>query len=178
MKHGPVTLVLDQGTHASRAASIADDGSVLYHRDLAISRNRPGARRVEQNPEEILASVQRVSSAAIQIASVRVAAVMESIAFLVCTNLESMRAAGYTLTHVTAGGGLSRDDAFCQRLADTAGLEVRRVTETEITALGMARLAGNARIENPVDRVFRPRCAHPSKKRYRRFVALVGGPDD
>lgn len=45
MKHGAATRVLDQGTHASRAALIGDHGSVPYHRDLAISMNRPGARR-------------------------------------------------------------------------------------------------------------------------------------
>jgi|GEM_PF-4570267 len=45
MNHEALTLVLDQGTHASRAASIGDDGSVPYHRDLAVSMNRPGARR-------------------------------------------------------------------------------------------------------------------------------------
>ncbi|MEA3410340.1 MAG: FGGY family carbohydrate kinase [Pseudomonadota bacterium] len=107
----------------------------------------------------------------------RIAAVMESIVFLISANLEAMRNGGHTLTHLMVGGGLSREDALCQKLADNTGIAVRRVSQTEITALGMAGLAGCIPIENPVDREFPPRSAPRLKTRYRQFLSLIGGAD-
>jgi glycerol kinase len=45
-------------------------------------------------------------------------------------------------TVLKVDGGMVRNDAFCQRLADLTGLPVARPTMTETTALGAACLAG------------------------------------
>ncbi|HWY16893.1 MAG TPA: glycerol kinase GlpK [Rhizomicrobium sp.] len=45
-------------------------------------------------------------------------------------------------TILKVDGGMVRNDAFCQRLADLTGLPVARPTLTETTALGAASLAG------------------------------------
>jgi glycerol kinase len=70
----------------------------------------------------------------------RVAAVIESIAFMVCVNLEVMRGAG-ALTSLTATGGLARSDYLCRAVADLAALAVERPELREATARGTAFLA-------------------------------------
>lgn len=67
-------------------------------------------------------------------------------------------------------GGVSRNDFVCQLLADLSGLPVERCTNTEMSAMGAAYLAGQAagvwadqsevaglRV---VERVFEPRTEH------------------
>lgn len=53
-------LAIDQGTHASRAVLFDDSGSVIHaaYSDVTLSRVKPGW--VEQDPDEILHSVQEV----------------------------------------------------------------------------------------------------------------------
>jgi glycerol kinase len=67
-------------------------------------------------------------------------AVIESIVFMVCINLEIMRRK-QTLTRLRVSGGLSRLDGLCQRLADVSALPVERTNQTETTARGIAWLA-------------------------------------
>lgn len=70
----------------------------------------------------------------------RVAAVIESIAFMVCVNLDVMRGAG-PLTSLIATGGLARSDYLCHAIADLAVLAVERPALREATARGTAFLA-------------------------------------
>jgi len=74
--------------------------------------------------------------------SARLAAVLESIAFLLTLNLERMRSGGVSLQRLALTGGLARLDGLCQRLADLSGLPASRPELHEATALGLARLAG------------------------------------
>ena len=87
----------------------------------------------------------------------RLAAVVESIVFLVCENLERLRSAGELRT-LRVGGGLSALDGLCRRLADASGLVVLRGAEKESTARGLARILHgercSARAETP--RAFEP----------------------
>ncbi len=70
-------------------------------------------------------------------------AVLESIVFLIQTNLERMG----TPARIAVSGGLSRLDGLCQRLADLALIPVMRLDDFEATARGVARLlAGDFRI--------------------------------
>ncbi len=69
-----------------------------------------------------------------------VASVMESIVFMLTANLRELQSAGYPIQVIKIGGGLSRSDELCQRLANVTCLPVRRSAEKEITALGTARL--------------------------------------
>lgn len=70
----------------------------------------------------------------------RIAAVIESIVFMIHANLEIMRAES-RLERLKVSGGLSNLDVLCQTLANLSGLTVERGTEDEATARGVAWLA-------------------------------------
>jgi len=70
----------------------------------------------------------------------RVIAVVESLAFMICVNLELMREAG-PLASVVITGGLARSDYLCQAVAALATLPVDRPELREATARGTAFLA-------------------------------------
>jgi len=70
----------------------------------------------------------------------RLLAVLESIAFLLQVNLESMRRAA-PLAGIRVSGGLARCDYLCRCLASLSGLTVERHAVTEATARGVAFLA-------------------------------------
>jgi glycerol kinase len=68
------------------------------------------------------------------------AAVIESIAFLLTANLQLMRHQLPGLTRLVVGGGLSACDYLCQCLAALNQLPVTRLSERELTAKGLAYL--------------------------------------
>jgi glycerol kinase len=70
----------------------------------------------------------------------RLAAVVESIAFLVRINLEAMNAVGAPVRRIVLTGGLARLDGFARRLAILGGVPVERPVTTEATARGLAWL--------------------------------------
>jgi glycerol kinase len=67
----------------------------------------------------------------------RVVAVVESIAFLICVNLERMQR---DAVRILASGGLSTSDYLCECVASLSGLPVERTTLQESTATGLAYL--------------------------------------
>ena len=69
-------------------------------------------------------------------------AVIESIAFLLCINLEKMRTRQTPLRRIVVTGGLANRREICQSLADLSGLPVIRPEEREATARGVAVLLG------------------------------------
>ncbi len=75
--------------------------------------------------------------------SEKMVAVLESIVFLLCLNLEEMHYAGVSLQRIMISGGLSVLDSLCQRLADISQLPVERSPQTEATAKGLAYLLVN-----------------------------------
>jgi glycerol kinase len=81
----------------------------------------------------------------------RIAAVTESIVFLLLENLARMQEAGLSFTKLRLSGGLAQLDGLCQRLADLSALPVERPRLHEATALGLARLAGGAAEMRPAD---------------------------
>jgi len=70
----------------------------------------------------------------------RLAAVIESIAFLLCVNLEALHRAA-PLRRIRISGGLARNDYLCRCLASLSGLRVERPLLVEATARGVAFLA-------------------------------------
>jgi glycerol kinase len=68
-----------------------------------------------------------------------VQAVVESIAFLICTNVEAMRAT-QPIDKVIASGGLSGSDYLCNCVSALTSLPVDRLTLREATATGLAYL--------------------------------------
>lgn len=70
-----------------------------------------------------------------------VTATLESIAFQTRDLFEAMAADGIRPELVRVDGGMAANDWFCERLADTIGIQVDRPEIIETTALGVAMLA-------------------------------------
>lgn len=75
----------------------------------------------------------------------KLVAVIESIVFLIQTNIEAMNAVTPPSTRaLVVTGGLSRLDGLCQGLADLSGVTVRRPAAFEATARGLACLVAGS----------------------------------
>ena len=88
----------------------------------------------------------------------RLAAVLESVACLLCVNLEALRRSA-PLQRIRVSGGLSRSDLLCRSLAELSGMPVERYAESEATARGVAFLAAGQPASwrpLPIERVFTP----------------------
>ncbi len=96
----------------------------------------------------------------------KMSAVVESIVFLLCVNLERMYSSAAPLRRIVASGGLTQWDGLCQRLADLSELPVHRPILHEATATGLARLLGVRACTPLVTRVFVPVENIPLKRRY------------
>ncbi|MBK8162447.1 MAG: hypothetical protein IPK65_04665 [Gammaproteobacteria bacterium] len=70
----------------------------------------------------------------------RAVAVAESIAFLLQMNIEEIGRLTPPAARIEIGGGLSRYDGLCRRIASLSGLPVRRGGRVETTARGLAFL--------------------------------------
>ncbi|HSC47806.1 MAG TPA: FGGY family carbohydrate kinase [Gammaproteobacteria bacterium] len=102
-------------------------------------------------------------------AGAKLAAVVESVAFLITVNLERMRAGGAPLQRLAVSGGLARLDGLCQRLADLNELPAARPELHEATALGLAWLAGMDKTPTPALTSFEPRTDVALHARYGRW---------
>ena len=67
-------------------------------------------------------------------------AVLESVLFLIQANLDELRAASGEPGEIVLTGGLPREPAFAQGLADLSGVEVAHPERAEATARGVAFL--------------------------------------
>ncbi|RKZ69923.1 MAG: hypothetical protein DRQ44_02155 [Gammaproteobacteria bacterium] len=106
--------------------------------------------------------------------SAQAVAVVESIVFMVCINLEIMQRE-QTLSSLRVSGGLSQLDGLCQRLADLSGVRIERMKLPEATARGVAWLAagkpdGWSNVELDV---FKPAISPALAKRYAMFSATL-----
>jgi len=95
------------------------------------------------------------------------AAVYESIAFLIQRNLERLTQR-VPITRLRISGGLARHDWLAQRIADLSGLTVARPADTEATLAGLVHLAsgGAVIVPSPVSE-FLPRHDPVAARRYR-----------
>ena len=106
----------------------------------------------------------------------RLAAVAESILFLLQANLDAMTAAGLDIGRIQISGGLAHADALCQRMANLSGLPVYRPRQTEATARGAAWLASGMPEHWPEPEpgdLFEPRPAAGLRHRYQRFIEII-----
>jgi glycerol kinase len=98
----------------------------------------------------------------------RLAAVIESIAFLLCVNLDALHRAA-PLRRIRISGGLARNDYLCRCLASLSGLRVERPLLVEATARGVAFLAAGkpaAWRGVEVEQTFEPELAPVLASRY------------
>jgi glycerol kinase len=105
----------------------------------------------------------------------RMAAVLESIVFMLVENLRIMRERLGRQTLVRLSGGLSRGDEFCQALADLAGVPAERPATVEATARGLAWLAvgGQEDWARSGMTVFNPRSNPALRARFERWEACM-----
>lgn len=99
------------------------------------------------------------------------AAVIESIVFLLCKNLERMRTRETPLGRIVVSGGLAGWPGLRQRLADLSGLPVAEPEEHEATARGMAVLLGMSGAPETRPSVLWPNDNPPLKQRYVKWQA-------
>lgn len=100
-----------------------------------------------------------------------VTAIVESIAFMLTHNLETLKNAGQSFAQCAVSGGLSSLDGLCQRLANLTAMPVLRLINQEATALGAARLATATPAAEPIiERRFTPAADPALKQRYTRFL--------
>jgi glycerol kinase len=105
----------------------------------------------------------------------QVQGVVESIAFLICRNIERMSSERKP-QRVLASGGLSSSDYLCECIASLSNLPVERAGVREATALGLAFLiAGEPADWNPPNtfETFSPEPDASLLDRYRRWAAAM-----
>lgn len=102
-------------------------------------------------------------------------AVIESIVFMLCVNLETMRQHTAPIQQIIASGGLSQVDGLCQRLADISGISVLRTEQSEATGLGLAYLLAQRPPQNltPSSQIFLPQTNLALQKRYQQWQQLM-----
>ncbi len=104
----------------------------------------------------------------------KMAAVLESMVFLLLENLARMQESGSVFSKLRISGGLAQLDGVCRRLADLSGLPVERPLLHEATALGLARLAGGAAQAPPAECTrFEPERDPASESRRHRWQAAM-----
>jgi len=105
----------------------------------------------------------------------RLAAVIESVAFLICANLEALQSAA-RLQRIRISGGLARNDYLCRCIAAASRLPVERPALVEATARGIAWLAAgkpSAWRPVPVEQVFTPFPAPALEARHARWRSAM-----
>jgi glycerol kinase len=101
----------------------------------------------------------------------RLAAVIESIVFLLCVNLERLERSA-PLRRIRISGGLARNDYLCRCLASLSALPVERPAAVEATARGVAYLAAGKPTSwhnVPIERTFTPSAVPALMTRYARW---------
>jgi glycerol kinase len=103
------------------------------------------------------------------------AAVVESVVFLLSINLEAMRGVA-ALERIVISGGLARCDYLCRALADVNGLVVERYALQEATARGVAFLAAGEPADwlvPGIERSFAPATNPALAARYARWRSAM-----
>jgi glycerol kinase len=101
----------------------------------------------------------------------QLAAVLDSIAFLIAVNVQAMERSA-PLQRIVVTGGLASCDYLCDVLAEVTGLSVERPELHEATARGIAFLAAGQPADwqpAPLDRTFAPRGREAIRARFTRW---------
>ena len=100
----------------------------------------------------------------------RLAAVIESIVFLLRVNLEQLATKRGPVRRVRVTGGLSRSERLCQRMADGLGCRVERLRGGEGTITGLWRRLSGSAATSPGDQTFEPEDVPGLEDRYREWL--------
>lgn len=99
----------------------------------------------------------------------RLAAVVESIVFLLRVNLEQLAAKRGPAGRVLVAGGLSRSERLCQHLADGLGCRIECLRGGEATSVGLWRRLSASREPGPGYRIIDPEASPALEDRYREW---------
>jgi glycerol kinase len=106
----------------------------------------------------------------------RLIAVLESIVFMLQTNLEAFAGHASAPERIIASGGVSKGNGFCRKLANLSGLPVIRHRISEATSQGLAWLLADLDspwpAQTPPD-LFEPRTDDPLTERYERWKEMM-----
>ena len=106
----------------------------------------------------------------------RLIAVLESIVFMLQTNLEAFAGHASAPQQIIASGGVSKGDGFCRKLASLSGLPVIRHRISEATAQGLAWMIAGLDSpwppQTPAD-LFEPQPDDALTERYERWKDLM-----
>lgn len=108
--------------------------------------------------------------------SQKAVAIVESIVFLINSNIEEMQKTASPPEQIQLSGGLGKLDGLAQRLADLTGLPVYRPQECEATARGLAYLLADQPRQWPEDKPgqwFNPRGNKALKERYTKWMEAM-----
>jgi len=103
---------------------------------------------------------------------------IESIVFLIQSNLDEMNAVMAVPETIRISGGLTQQDALCQKIADLSRIRVFRSEESESTARGLACLLAGfpaSWSENIKGEWFEPNNNQNLHSRYREWSELMDG---
>jgi glycerol kinase len=104
------------------------------------------------------------------------AGVAESILFMVQAIIDRLRNSVPGVEIIRISGGLARQDALCQKLADLSGLVVQRREQVEATARGIAWLAAGGPAGWSCEgegKTFLPAKDEKLQERYKRFIEIL-----
>ena len=105
-----------------------------------------------------------------------VAAVLESIVFLLQLNIQKICSIKPGIERITISGGPSNNEYLCQSLSNLTGLRVERSQNIEATSRGIAWLAlgESTNWQRPAtENIYRPRLDHLLESRFTRFTAYL-----
>lgn len=96
---------------------------------------------------------------------------LEAIAYQVKAALDVMDS-NLKPSSLNVDGGASKNDLLMQFQADLLQIPIKRYTETEMTALGVALMTGDVELKLSVDKVFEPKNNYENE--YQTWVSLLG----
>ncbi|TPW18251.1 MAG: glycerol kinase [Halothiobacillaceae bacterium] len=106
----------------------------------------------------------------------RFCAVLESILFLIQTNLDEMNYSVEAPTQIVLSGGIATLDTLCQKLANLSGYRLLRPAQSEASARGLAfLLAKTPHNWQPIDHpdLFLPQNDTPLQQRYQAWLTAL-----
>jgi len=101
-------------------------------------------------------------------------AVIESIAFALADNLHIQKEYNQHVDKIIVGGGLSRYEGLCQKLADVTKINVARLNQHEMAVQGLANFIFNvAYNERKIDKTYTPKVDVLLQERYQLYQANI-----
>ncbi len=142
--------IIEKSSDIEALAKTVDDNGGVYLVPALAGLGAPHWR------EDVRGTIFGLSRASTQGHIARAA--LEGIAFSVKDVFNKLQAekTNLKIKHVNVDGGASKNDLLMQFQADLLGIEVHRMQEAEMTALGAARMTGDVDFKFKAEKIFKP----------------------